>query len=319
GRKLDARSDLFSLATIFHEMLTGMHPFRGEHPMAVMYSIRNETPKPLKLQSGDFPVGLQGAIDRAFEKEVDKRYADADAFRDAILAVAPELTGTTVVERKSSPVRMALLVGIVSTVVVGIGIGGWNVVQKSRAAANRTAAKNLNQRAMNTNDPVLQEDLLRQAIEKDPTFEIPYNNLGYIAESNRNFFAADSLYRQAVRLNPHYSGGLHNIGNRFFQNERYDSAVVYYRRALRGDGPDSSRTGNQLAAVLIRQQRPTDAKEVIAVVLPAAKDADVRGYLLMNLGKALAAEGDSTAARARWREAMEIYPNIPELRELLGS
>ena len=318
GRKLDARSDLFSLATIFHEMLTGMHPFRGEHPMAVMYSIRNETPKPLKLQSGDFPIGLQAVLDRAFEKELDKRYADAAAFRDAILGVAPELSGTTVVERKSSPVRMALLVGIVSIAVFGLGLAGWNLVQGRRAAANRAAAENLNERAEIAPDAAAREDLLRQAIEKDPTYAPPYNGLGIIAENDGFPEVADSLYRKSVRLSPTFSAAFLNIGNRFFDQQRFDSAAVYYQRAMRGEDPDSSVIGNQLAAVHLKQQRPGEARSVIERVLDDEKRPNVRGYLLMNLGKALAAQGDSTAARARWQEAREVYPNIPELNSLLG-
>ena len=38
GQPADARSDLFSMATILHEMVTGNHPFQGEHPMAVMFA-----------------------------------------------------------------------------------------------------------------------------------------------------------------------------------------------------------------------------------------------------------------------------------------
>jgi serine/threonine-protein kinase len=254
GRKLDARSDLFSLATIFHEMLTGMHPFRGEHPMAVMYSIRNETPKPLKLESSDYPVGLQAVLDRAFTKEVDKRYPDAAAFRDAILGVAPELTGTTVVERKSSPVRMALVVAVVSTAVFAIGLAGFNIVQGRRAAANRTAAKNLNERADLATDRATKEDLLRQAVQKDPSYAPPYNALGLLALEDGFPQVADSLFRQAAQRNKLYSAALVNIGNGFFDQQAYDSAEVYYRRAMAGDEPAVA--ANQLAAVLSRRESP---------------------------------------------------------------
>jgi serine/threonine protein kinase len=318
GRRLDARSDLFSIATIFHEMITGMHPFRGDHPMAVMYSIRNETPRPIKLESSDYPVGLQGVLDRAFEKELDKRFADAGAFRDAILAVAPELTGTTVIERKSSPVRMALTVGIVSAVVFGVGLTGWNFVQGRRAAANRAEAQNLNERALLAEDASAKEDLLRQALQKDPTYAPPYNELGFMAMEAGYPVIADSMYRESLKRNPHFGPALLNIGNRFFDQSQYDSAAVFYERAMRGESPDSAIVANQLAAVYLRMGRPEDARGVLEAVIALPEPrAMVRGYQLMNLGKALAAEGDSTAARERWHEARAVYPDIPELRELL--
>lgn len=311
GRRLDARSDLFSLATIYHEMITGMHPFRGEHPMAVMYSIRNETPKPLRLESSDYPVGLQAVLDRAFMKEVDKRYADAAAFRDALLGVSPELSGTTVVERKSSPVRMALVVAIVSTGVFAIGLAGFNIVQGRRAAANRTAAKNLNQRAMLATNDAEKEDLLRQALEKDPGYALPYNELGLMAEADGYPQVADSLYRQALQRNPRFGFALLNVGNRFFDQQNYDSAIVYFERAMRGEEPDSAVIANQLAAVLLVQAKPEEAQRLIERVIPGEKRNDVRGYLLMNLGKTFAAQGDSTRARALWAEAKAAYPPVP--------
>jgi serine/threonine protein kinase len=39
GGEIDARSDIFSLGILFHELLSGSRPFRGEHPAALMYSI----------------------------------------------------------------------------------------------------------------------------------------------------------------------------------------------------------------------------------------------------------------------------------------
>jgi tetratricopeptide (TPR) repeat protein len=264
-------------------------------------------------------MGLQAVLDRAFEKELDKRYVDAAAFRDAILNVAPELTGTTIIEQKSSPVRMALIVGIVSTVVFGIGLAGWNVLQTRRAAANRAAADNLNERAELAGDRASQEDLLRQALQKDPTYAPPYNGLGLFAEADGFPQIADSLYRKSVRLSPTFSAALLNIGNRFFDQQRYDSAAVYYQRAMRGEDPDSAVIANQLAAALLEQGHPGEARMLIEQVLDDEQRANVRGYLLMNLGKAHAALGDSTAARARWREAQDVYPNTRGLDKLLAG
>ncbi len=311
GKRLDARSDLFSLATIYHEMLTGMHPFRGDHPMAVMYSIRNDTPRPIKLESSDYPVGLQGVLDCAFAKEIDKRYPDAATFRDAILAVAPELTGTTIIERKSSPVRMALTVGLVSAIVFGVGLTGWNIVQGRRAAANRAAAQNLNERAMLAATHDAKEDLLRQALQTDPAYAPPYNELGVMALEDGFPQVADSLFHQALQRSPRFSAALLNVGNRYFDQQRYDSAEVYYRRAMRGNDADAGVVANQFAAVLLAQDKPAEARGLIEGVLENERRAEIRSYLLMNLGKALAAEGDSTAARERWKEAKGINPEIP--------
>lgn len=319
GRKLDARSDLFSVATIFHEMLTGQHPFRGDHPMAVMYSIRNETPKPLKLQSTDCPIGLQKVLDQAFEKEVDKRFANATAFRDAILEVVPELGGAAPAPR-TSPVRMALVIGAISVAVFGFAVSAWNVAQKKTRGAARSEAHNLNEAGMAHQSKGEFEDAeinYRKAIERDPTYAIPYNNLGAMAERTGDFAVADRMYRDAARLDPQYSAPLTNIGNRFYVVGEADSAAFYYRRAMAGDDPGPA--ANQLGALLYDRGQFNEALAVLDSGLAHNPNEGVKAYLLKNKGKALFALGNAAAARSLWSEAVTLNPHDSELDSLLAG
>jgi tetratricopeptide (TPR) repeat protein len=129
---------------------------------------------------------------------------------------------------------------------------------------------------------------------------------------------ADSLFHQSARLNPRYSVALVNIGNGYFDKQRYDSAAVYYQRAMRGEDPDSAVTGNQLAAALLRLGRQREAKEILQTIVKLPeKRPEVRGYQLMNLGKMLVAEGDTTGAREHWNRALEIAPEESPLRAQL--
>ncbi|HXV15015.1 MAG TPA: protein kinase [Candidatus Krumholzibacteria bacterium] len=328
GRKLDARSDLFSVATIYHEMLTGQHPFRGEHPMAVMYSIRNETPKPLKLQSSDCPIELQSVLDHAFQKEVDKRYADATAFRNAILEVVPELSGAAPTESRTSPVRMALIIGGISVAVFGFAVSAWNVAQKKTREAARAEAANLNESG---GEFELKQDYgsarlkYREAIERDPTYAPPYNNLGVLSEQDGDFEIADDLYRKAVASDPAYAPALLNIGNRFLAQQQKDSAEVYFRRAARGNDVDAGAhqpgalaAANQLGFLLWERGEYHEALAVIDTALAREPAPVVKAYLLKNKGKNVAALGDSTAARVLWAEAAALNPNDDELRSLLA-
>ena len=320
GRKLDARSDLFSVATIYHEMLTGHHPFRGEHPMSVMYSIQNDTPKPVKMQSSDCPVVIQAVLDTAFEKEVDKRFPDANAFRNAILAVVPELSSAVPAESKTSPVKMALAIGVISLAVVWFGVSAWNVAQKKTARAAREEAVNLNEAGMAHMTKGELDDAeiaFRKAIEKDPTYPQPYNNLGQMAERSQDFANADKLYRDAINVAPTYSAAAVNLGDLFFRNGAKDSAEVYFRRALKGDDPAPA--ANQLAAMLYDRGEYAAALAVVDTALAKQPSPLVKPYLLKNKGKAVAALGDSTAARALWSEAARLNPSDEELRSLLDG
>ena len=46
GRKVDARSDIFSFGAVLYEMLTGRRPFIGDSRLSVLAKILNEDPAP---------------------------------------------------------------------------------------------------------------------------------------------------------------------------------------------------------------------------------------------------------------------------------
>ena len=82
--EVDARSDLYSLAVIGYEMLTGAPPFAGDSALAMMNAHLNVTPKGVGLLRPDTPRQVAEALGIALRKAPGDRFQSADAFRAAL-------------------------------------------------------------------------------------------------------------------------------------------------------------------------------------------------------------------------------------------
>jgi serine/threonine-protein kinase len=82
GKKLDGRSDLFSLGTTMYQLVTGTLPFEGDSMANLMYNISQETPKDVREVNPDIPIELANIIHQLLQKEVGARYQHGKALAE---------------------------------------------------------------------------------------------------------------------------------------------------------------------------------------------------------------------------------------------
>ncbi len=83
-RDPDARSDLYSLACVVYEMLTGEPPYLGSSVQAVLARILTETPRPARATRSSVPPHVDAALEKALQKLPADRFDTAADFMAAL-------------------------------------------------------------------------------------------------------------------------------------------------------------------------------------------------------------------------------------------
>ncbi|MEO5357797.1 MAG: serine/threonine-protein kinase [Nitrospirae bacterium YQR-1] len=80
GRKVDGRSDLFSLGVVFYELLTGDRPFKGDSIATLMYNITTTAPASVKELDPRIPNCIAQIINKTLGKKPEERYQSGKSF-----------------------------------------------------------------------------------------------------------------------------------------------------------------------------------------------------------------------------------------------
>ncbi len=107
GKKVDGRSDLYSLGVMLFQMLAGVLPFRGDSMAELMYKIANDAAPDIRIIRAELPERLAEVVALALSKRSETRYQDGDQFAADLRAIIAGMSGATVSAPVPQPVAGA--------------------------------------------------------------------------------------------------------------------------------------------------------------------------------------------------------------------
>jgi predicted Ser/Thr protein kinase len=101
GKKVDGRSDLYSLGVMLFQMLTGVLPFRGDSMAELMYKIANEEAPDIRIVRKEINDRLASVVALSLAKKPEARYQTGEQFaldlRAAMDSASPMVSGPAAV------------------------------------------------------------------------------------------------------------------------------------------------------------------------------------------------------------------------------
>ncbi|MEO1228438.1 MAG: protein kinase [Myxococcota bacterium] len=191
GDPIDARSDLYAVGVLLHEMLSGEPLFDGPNAAAVLKKQIVEVPPPLALPQDRRVDGklLLSTIDRALAKDVTQRYPDAKTLE-------ADLKGCLHLERQRGTSRKWAVAGLAAAV---LAVGGFVYAAASDPLLEARTALSAGQL------PVA-EDALRQRLAEDPRDPEAKLLLGHLAYRRGRTERAAEAWLAALKIEPSLAG-----------------------------------------------------------------------------------------------------------------
>ena len=272
GETVDGRSDLYSLALVAFNLLTGDLPFPEASTGTLVVMRLTEQPRSLSEVRPDiaWPNELQTVMSRALARDPSLRYLStrefAHALHAAVAMMPTRALGKGQTRVISAPVsdavtrvassaprsasrgrtsatehRRTLVIGgaLALVIVAAIIAGSRGLLRRAHA---RTALDQGIAAYRGGRHDVARERLL-EASRGAPNDPMPHVYLSRLARESNDLTAASEEAVKAVRLGENNGAALRELATTLFAMQNFSGARAFYTRAIKADPADHTAEG----------------------------------------------------------------------------
>ena len=161
GKKVDARSDIFSFGSVLYEMVTGEKAFHGDTKASTLAAILKDNPRPASKLVDGLPREVERLISRCLRKEVNQRSQHMDDVKIALQELKEEsdsgVLGAAAVSRPNPHRRLHWVLSAAAALVVAT-VGVWLVRSKKEVPETQLVAVPLTSYPGNESSPSFSPD-----------------------------------------------------------------------------------------------------------------------------------------------------------------
>ena len=329
-QNLDTRSDIYSLAVVTYEMLTGAPPLRGTNARATMAKQVTETPPPLRAVRPDVPPPVERVILRALAKEPGARFATVVDFIEKLKAAedaAPTMPATAIrslavlpfVNASPDPENEYLSDGITDELIDGLAkVDGVRVASRTSVFALKGKPQDIRSIGALLGVSVVLEGTVRKSGERlRITAQLSSAEDGRLLWSQRYDRTLDDVFTIQEEISRTIVNTLRATSLAVSSDgpaKRYTESVTAYGLYLRGRYEWNKRTQRAMVQAIDYFEQAIAADPNYALAYTGLADAYA---LQLDYRSVPVAEGFALAKEYA-RKALELDESLPEAHASLA-
>ncbi len=346
GDDLDTRADVFSMGLLIYEMATGLKAFPGSTGGLIIEAILSRQPAAVRTVNPEIPIELEAIINKAIEKDKDKRYQSAAELRGDLQLLKRGFesghTVTSVLLASSHSQTMtwrrrkkwAIPAGVAALVMM-MALGGWFYDTRRAHALNETDTIVLADFTNKTGDAVF-DDTLRQGLsvqlEQSPFLSLISDQrarqtlqmMGKPADSKLTpEIARDLCTRTGSKA--FLTGTISSLGSAYVLGINAVNCVTgdsLAQEQVTADSKEHVLTALGDASTKLREKLGESLKSVqkLATPIEQATTPSLDALQAFSLGRTtMIAQGNYAAAVPHFQRAIRLDPNLAMAYASLGT